>query len=184
MGDRCRFSIPKLSASRSNESTASPRHRRSFALPSVWRRWWWTYSGIVEASPSPTASQVGQQEHLRSTKTLLRKHFFTALKKKQPEKVAAVIFHHDNALAHRLGVFKNSLHENNYELVPQASYSPHLGPSDYWLFPTVKHSVVVCFQCDLLLHGQYPSGLDRPSRKSSQQPCRRSIDIAEVYRTT
>lgn len=78
-------------------------------------------------------------------KDIIEKTFLTALKEKPLEKVAAVIFHHDNPLAHRRGVFENSLHENNYELVPQASYSPHLGPSDYWLFPTVKNSVAGCF---------------------------------------
>ena len=55
---------------------------------------------------------------------------------KRPKNAAALFFHHDNAPPHRAAHVHQFFDDNNFEVVPYAPYSPHLAPSDFWLFKT------------------------------------------------
>jgi len=52
-----------------------------------------------------------------------------------------VLFHHENAPPHRAARVHQFFHDNNFEVVPHAPYSPELAPSDFWLFPTLKYTL-------------------------------------------
>ena len=59
--------------------------------------------------------------------------------KKQPQmKKKKVLFHQDNALCHKSNATIAKLHELPLKLLPHPPYSPHLAPSDYWLFTDLK----------------------------------------------
>jgi len=49
-----------------------------------------------------------------------------------------VLFHHDNAPAHRSAVARAKLRELRYKLVAHPPYSPDLVPCDFFLFPKLK----------------------------------------------
>lgn len=49
-----------------------------------------------------------------------------------------VIFHQDNAPAHKSIISMAKIHELRYELLPHPPYSPDLAPCDYFLFPNLK----------------------------------------------
>lgn len=58
--------------------------------------------------------------------------FDTELRKKRPHLCKKkVLFHQDNAPAHKSVVATVKLHELRYELVPHPPYSPDLAPCDY-----------------------------------------------------
>ena len=62
--------------------------------------------------------------------------------KKWPQmKKRKVLFHQDNAPCHKLTATMAKLHELHVELLPHPSYSPDLGPSDYWLFADFKRTL-------------------------------------------
>ena len=46
-----------------------------------------------------------------------------------------VLFHQDNAPAHRSVVTMADVHNSGFELVDHSPYSPDLAPFDYFLFP-------------------------------------------------
>lgn len=52
-----------------------------------------------------------------------------------------VLFHQDNAPAHRALLTQQFLQNNNFEVVSHAPYSPDLAPSDFWLLPTMKDTL-------------------------------------------
>lgn len=61
------------------------------------------------------------------------------IKEKRPHlKKKKVLFHQDNAPAHKSLVVMAKLHELRYELLPHAPYSPDLAPCDFYLFPNLK----------------------------------------------
>lgn len=65
--------------------------------------------------------------------------FDADLKQKRPHLAKKkVLFHQDNAPAHKCAVAMAKLYELRYELVPHPPYSPDLAPSDYYLFPDLK----------------------------------------------
>ena len=49
-----------------------------------------------------------------------------------------VLFHQDNAPAHKSVVAMAAVHDCGFELVDHPPYSPDLAPSDYFLFLNVK----------------------------------------------
>lgn len=62
------------------------------------------------------------------------------IKKKRPHLAKKkVLFHQDNAPVHTCMKTMAKLHELRYELVGHPPYSPHLAPSDYYLFPNLKN---------------------------------------------
>uniref|UniRef100_A0A673BIC6 Histone-lysine N-methyltransferase SETMAR n=1 Tax=Sphaeramia orbicularis TaxID=375764 RepID=A0A673BIC6_9TELE len=62
-----------------------------------------------------------------------------AIKSKRPGKLSkGVLFHQDNAPAHKLTVAMAAVKDCGFELVDHPPYSPDLAPSDYFLFPNMK----------------------------------------------
>ena len=54
--------------------------------------------------------------------------------------MAGVLFHQDNAPAHKSVVAMAAVRDCGFELVDHPPYSPDLAPSDYFLFPNMnKH---------------------------------------------
>ena len=49
-----------------------------------------------------------------------------------------VLFHQDNAPAHKSVVAMAAVRDCGFELVDHPPYSPDLAPSDYFLFPNMK----------------------------------------------
>ena len=49
-----------------------------------------------------------------------------------------VLFHQDNAPAHKSAVEMVAVHDYGFELVDHLPYSPDLAPSEYFLFPNMK----------------------------------------------
>ncbi|KAL7726572.1 hypothetical protein ACLKA6_010437 [Drosophila palustris] len=65
--------------------------------------------------------------------------FDSELKKKRPHMAKKkVLFHQDNAPAHKSVVAMMKLCELHYEILPNPPYSPDLAPCDYYLFPNLK----------------------------------------------
>jgi len=65
--------------------------------------------------------------------------FDSELKKKRPHMAKKkVLFHQDNAPAHKSVVAMMKLCELHYEILPHPPYSPDLAPCDYYLFPNLK----------------------------------------------
>ena len=61
------------------------------------------------------------------------------MKQKRPHLAKKkVLFHQENAPAHKGAVAMAKLYELRYELVPHPPYSPDLAPSDYYLLPDLK----------------------------------------------
>ena len=52
-----------------------------------------------------------------------------------------VLFHQDNAPAHKAAVSMATIHQCGFEIVPHPPYSPDLAPSDYHLFPNLKKHI-------------------------------------------
>ena len=52
-----------------------------------------------------------------------------------------VLFHKDNAPAHKSVVAMTAVHDCGFVLVHHPPYSPHLAPSDYFLFPNMKKTL-------------------------------------------
>jgi len=60
---------------------------------------------------------------------------------KKAQKGCSCVFHHNNAPPHRAARIHQFFDDNNFEVVPHASYSSDLAPSDFWLFPTLKDTL-------------------------------------------
>ena len=59
-----------------------------------------------------------------------------AIKEKKSGKLwAGVLFHQDNAPAHKAAVAMAAIQETGFELLDHPPYSPDLAPSDFYLFP-------------------------------------------------
>jgi histone-lysine N-methyltransferase SETMAR len=50
-----------------------------------------------------------------------------------------VLLHHDNARPHTSRATQERIQELQWALLEHPSYSPHLGPSDFYLFGPLKH---------------------------------------------
>lgn len=62
-----------------------------------------------------------------------------AIKVKRPHLAKKrVLFHQDNAPAHKSRVVAAKLEELRFQELPHAPYSPDLAPSDFYLFPNLK----------------------------------------------
>lgn len=49
-----------------------------------------------------------------------------------------MVFDQDNAIVHMFVVALSEINELGHELVPNPTFSPELGPSDYFRFPNSK----------------------------------------------
>jgi len=84
--------------------------------------------------------QKGQTINGEYYANLLRQHR-KAIKSKRPGKLTKeVLFHEDNAPAHKSLVAMATLRDCGFELVDHPPYSPDLAPSDYFLFPNTSET--------------------------------------------
>ena len=60
-----------------------------------------------------------------------------------------VLFHQDNAPAHKSVVVMATVCDCGFELVDHPPYSPDLAPSDYYLIPKMKKIIVLVKQDSL-----------------------------------
>ena len=63
-----------------------------------------------------------------------------ALREKR-SKTADVFFHQDNVPPLRAAHVHQFFDDNNFDVLPHASYSPDLATSDFWLLPTLKDTL-------------------------------------------
>ena len=91
--------------------------------------------GIMHHEFTPEGQKINKDYYLEVLRRLR-----DAVQRKRPDMWAAKNFqlHHDNASAHTTHVVQAFLVKNNMPLVRQAPYSPNLAPSDFWLFPKLK----------------------------------------------
>ena len=52
-----------------------------------------------------------------------------------------ILFHHDNAPAHRSCECVSALSQHGFEILPHPPYSPDLSPCDFHLFPQIKRQL-------------------------------------------
>lgn len=97
----------------------------------------WDSDGVILSHCVPKGTTVTGTSY----ENILKNKFLPALQQKRPGKAARVLFHQDNAPAHRANVTQRFLCENNFEVISHAPYSPDLAPSDFWLFPTMKDTL-------------------------------------------
>jgi histone-lysine N-methyltransferase SETMAR len=84
--------------------------------------------------------------YLEKGKTITEEYyssFLTTLEEKIRKKRPGlqkkkIIFHQDNALAHKSVLAMEKLRDLHYELLEHPPYSPDLAPSDFCLFPKLK----------------------------------------------
>ena len=69
--------------------------------------------------------------------------FNAEVKEKRPELVncKGVIFHHDNATPHTSLATRQQLLRLGWDVMLHPPYSPHLAPSDYYLFRSLQTSL-------------------------------------------
>ena len=73
-------------------------------------------------------------DYLRKGQTIKQEYYANLLM----QLTKAVLFHQDNAPAHKSVVAMVAVHDCGFELVDHCPYSPDLAPSDYFLFPNMK----------------------------------------------
>ena len=70
---------------------------------------------------------------------MIRRNLLQALRKKRPNVLAEqIIFHQDNAPAHRAASTELELDVLGFERIIHPPYSPDLAPMDFCVFPTLK----------------------------------------------
>ena len=52
-----------------------------------------------------------------------------------------ILLQQDNARVHTCKIAMDAVERNGYKLIPHATYSPDLAPSDYFLFPNLKKDI-------------------------------------------
>jgi histone-lysine N-methyltransferase SETMAR len=103
-------------------------------------------AGEVMASVFWGAEDILFIDYLEKDKTITREYnsnLSTRLDKKIHEKRPSlqkkkIIFHQDNAPAHKSVLAIGKLRDLHYELLEHPPYSPGLAPSDFCLFPKLK----------------------------------------------
>jgi [histone H3]-lysine36 N-dimethyltransferase SETMAR len=120
----------------------------------------WTHKGSPPPKKAKTVLSAGKVmasvfwdshgiilvDYLEKGKTINGEYYANLLqqlsdkiKEKRPHLAKKkVLFHQDNAPAHKSAIAMAKIHELGFELVPHSAYSPDLAPSDYHLFPNLK----------------------------------------------
>lgn len=103
-------------------------------------------AGKVMASVFWDAQGIIMVEYLEKGATITGSYYADqirrlreAIKEKRRGKLrAGVLFHQDNAPAHKAAVAMAAIQETGFELLEHPPYSPDLAPSDFYLFPRLK----------------------------------------------
>lgn len=94
----------------------------------------WDYKGIIFIDYLPKGQTVTGQYYANLLDKLAEK-----IREKRPGLAKKkILFHQDNAPAHKSVVAMAKLHELRFEVLNHPPYSPDLAPSDYYLFPNLK----------------------------------------------
>ena len=130
------FTITHQNPNSSQNSGQKPvvqRQRRQGRFHQQGRSWHWDAEGILFI------------DYLEKGKTITREYYSNLLtridKKNSWEKTRfakEIIFHQDNAPAHKSVLALGKLRDLHYELLEHPPYSPDLAPSDFCLFPKLK----------------------------------------------
>lgn len=119
------------------DSPPPKKFRVSASVEKMMVAMFWDSDGVILTHCVPKGTTVTGASY----ENVLKNKFLPALQQKRPGKAARVLFHQDNAPAHRANVTQRFLCENNFEVISHAPYSPDLAPSDFWLFPTMKDTL-------------------------------------------
>lgn len=103
-------------------------------------------AGKVMASVFWDAEGIIMVEYLEKGATITGSYYADqirrlreAIKEKRRGKLrVGVLFHQDNAPAHKAAVAMAAIQETGFELLEHPPYSPDLAPSDFYLFPRLK----------------------------------------------
>ena len=82
-------------------------------------------------------------DYLNPGETVTTAHYITALSnlrqalrhRRRGKLTRGILFHHDNAPAHRSRECVSALSQHGFEILPHLPYSPDLSPCDFHLFP-------------------------------------------------
>jgi len=127
------------SSQNSGEKPVVQRQKKTRSVPSA---------GKVMASVFWDAEGILFIDYLEKGKTITGPYYsnlLTRLDEKIREKRPSlqkkkIIFHQDNAPAHKSVLTMGKLRDLHYELLEHPPYSPDLAPSDFGLFPKLKNS--------------------------------------------
>jgi histone-lysine N-methyltransferase SETMAR len=104
-------------------------------------------AGKVMASVFWDAEGILFIDYLEKGKTITKEYYsniltrlYEKIREKRPglQKEKKIIFHQDNAPAHKSVLAMGQLRDLHYELMEHPPYSPGLAPSDFYLFPKLK----------------------------------------------
>ena len=118
----------------------SPTPKKAKVTPSA---------GKVMASVFWDADGIILVDYLEKGRTLTGQYYASLLwqlranliKKRHGKVTRGVLYHQDNAPAHKSAVAMAAIHNCGFELLDHPPYSPDLAPSDYHLFPNLKKSL-------------------------------------------
>lgn len=93
---------------------------------------WWNFEGIVHFQLIPDGCSVNgaiYSEKLDRLYQIIAAQYPSLVNRK------SVLFHHDNAPAHRSQLTQDKIQElNGFEVLPHHPYNSNIAPSDYGLF--------------------------------------------------
>lgn len=114
-------------------------------------------AGKIMASVFWDAEGIIMIDYLSKGETINGEYYASLMKKLREELKnkrrgklrAGVLFHHDNAPAHRSDVAGAAIRSAGFQLIQHPPYSPDLAPSDFHLFAHLKkHLRGIKFECD------------------------------------
>ena len=94
----------------------------------------WDAKGVVLVDYLPKGQTINGEYYAKLLRQLRE-----AIKAKRPGKLTkGVLFHQDNAPAHKSAIAMATVHACGFQVVDHPPYSPDLAPSDFHLFPNMK----------------------------------------------
>ncbi|XP_073527124.1 histone-lysine N-methyltransferase SETMAR-like [Phyllobates terribilis] len=118
---------------RANEPTPK-KFKVSSSAAKVMASIFWDAEGIIMVDYLEKGATITGSYYAEQIRRLRE-----AIKEKRRGKLrAGVLFHRDNAPAHKAAVAMATIQEAGFELVEHSPYSPDLAPSDFFLFPRLK----------------------------------------------
>lgn len=116
------------------EDGSPEKFRRERSTRKVMWIVFWDADGIVLSHFVPANQTVNATYYT----DILRNRLIGAIADKRAGANRRIIFHQDNAPAHRASITQEFLKNSPLEMMEHPPYSPDLAPSDYHLFPSLK----------------------------------------------
>lgn len=118
----------------------SPYPRKAKVVPSagkIMASVFWDAKGVILIDYLPKGQTINGPYYAN----LIRK-LRVAIREKRPGMLSrGVLYHHDNAPAHKSAVAMAALHASGFTQIDHPPYSPDLAPSDFHLFPSMKRAL-------------------------------------------